>query len=55
MVSRLKPGGTLYLVPLDKKAQEQLLPLVEKLGGKLTRSPYHGDDEVWRIVMPGGA
>jgi hypothetical protein len=55
VVSRLKPGGTLYLVPLDKKAQEQLLPLVEKLGGKLTRSRYHGDDEVWRIVMPGGA
>ena len=55
VVSRLKPGGTLYLVPLDKKAQEQLLPFVEKLGGKLTRSPYHGDDEVWRIVIPGGA
>ncbi len=55
-VSRLNPGGTLYLVPLDKGAQDQLLPLVKAIedrGGKLVRTKFHGDDEMWRVVMPG--
>jgi len=55
VVSHLKPGGTLYLVPLDPGAQAQLLPLVQAIvarGGKLVRGPFHGQDEMWRIVMP---
>ena len=54
-VSQLRPGGTLYLVPLSKNAQASLLPFVKEIenrGGKLTRTPYYGEDEVWRLVMP---
>jgi SAM-dependent methyltransferase len=53
-ISRLKPGGTLYLAPLSTNAQTALLPFVEevvKRGGKLIRSKFHAD-EVWRVVMP---
>jgi hypothetical protein len=55
-VSRLKPGGTLTLVPLDKGAQNQLLPLVKAIedrGGGPVRTKLHGDDEMGRVVMPG--
>jgi len=54
-VSQLRPGGTLYLSPLSKNAQADLLPFVEEVvrrGGKLTRTTFHGEDEVWRLVMP---
>lgn len=55
-ISRLKPGGTLYLAPLSTNAQTALLPFVQevvKRGGKLTRTKFHAD-EVWRLVMPPG-
>ncbi len=54
-VSRLRPGGTLYLGPLDKSAQQTLRPLVQGIveqGGKLVEATYHGEDQVWRITMP---
>jgi hypothetical protein len=54
VVSRLRPGGILYLAPLTKNAQTELLPFVEEIvkqGGKWTRSSFF-TDEAWRVVMP---
>ena len=55
VVSRLRPGGTLYLAPLAKKAQSDLLPFVEEIvkrGGKWTPTKNDWGDEIWRLVMP---
>jgi hypothetical protein len=54
-ISRVEPGGTLYLAPLDGKAQSALQPFVEsveKNGGKLEKFPFHAGDEIWRLTMP---
>ena len=55
VVSRLRPGGALYLAPLAKKAQSDLLPFVEEIvkrGGKWTPTKNDWGDEIWRLVMP---
>lgn len=54
-VSRIKPGGTLYLAPLAKNAQAALKPFVEKLvarGGSLKKTPFSREDEIWRLTLP---
>jgi hypothetical protein len=54
-ISRVKPGGTLYLAPLAKNAQAALRPYVEELvarGGSVKKTPYSLEDEIWRITLP---
>jgi hypothetical protein len=54
-MSRIRPSGTLYLAPLDKKARDALLPLTESIGqrgGRLERFAYHAEDEIWRLTLP---
>ena len=54
-ISRVKPGGTLYLAPLAKNAQAALRPYVEDLvarGGSVKKTPYSLEDEIWRITLP---
>jgi len=54
-ISRVKPGGTLYLAPLAKNAQAALEPFVQELvarGGSVKKRHFHGEDEIWRITLP---
>ena len=57
-ISRLRPGGTLYIAPLSENARKALKPFVDDLvkqGGQLkpTKIDPPGD-EVWRIITPKG-
>lgn len=58
-ISRIRPGGTLYLAPLSENARKMLQPFVDDLvkrGGKLTTSKTGPPgDEVWRITTPAGS
>jgi SAM-dependent methyltransferase len=54
-ISRVRPGGTLYLGPLAENSQAALRPFVDELverGGSLKKKTFHGKDEFWRITAP---
>jgi hypothetical protein len=55
VISRLRPGGTLYIAPIAKNAQADLRRFFEEIvkrGGKWTRSENEWGDDIWRLVMP---
>jgi SAM-dependent methyltransferase len=54
-ISRVKPGGTLYLAPLAKNSRAALEPFVQELikhGGSVKKTHFFGEDEIWRITLP---
>jgi hypothetical protein len=61
--SRVKPGGTLYLGPLDETARKALTPAIralEERGGRVVASDLRldakgnpvDDNKMWRIILP---
>jgi hypothetical protein len=57
-ISKVKPGGTLYLAPLSENSQAALQPFVDKLvahGGSVRKTSFHGVDQIWRITVPAQA